>query len=62
MTHGWWQRLGSNCLRVMEAATEAKRQGKEQRGDNKFTCVHDKFPVLSPARANLTGQNLIHPT
>src|SRR6476619_830404 len=25
MTHGWWQRLGSNCLRVMEAATEAKR-------------------------------------
>ena len=25
MTHGWWQRLGGNCLRVMEAAAEAKR-------------------------------------
>jgi hypothetical protein len=46
----------------MEAAAEAKRYGKEQTGDNEFRCIHDEIPVSSPARANLTGQNLITAT
>jgi hypothetical protein len=62
VAHGRWQRLGRNCLRVMEAAAEGKRYGKEQTGDTEFTCIHNEIPVLSPARANLTGQNLINAT
>jgi len=52
VAHGWWQGLGRNGLPVMEATAEAKRRGKEQGGNNEFTCVHDEIPVLSPAISN----------
>ena len=48
VAYGWWQRLGRNRLRVMEAAAEAKRQRKEQSGDKELRCVHDKIPVFGP--------------
>jgi hypothetical protein len=52
MAHRWWQRLGRNCLRVMEAATETKRSGKEQTGDNESTYMHDEIPVFDPKPAD----------
>jgi hypothetical protein len=46
----------------MKATAKAKRDSKEQGGGDKLTYVHDEIPVLSPARANLTGQKLINAT
>jgi hypothetical protein len=56
VAHGWWQGLGRNGLPVMEATAEAKRHGKEQGGNNEFTCVHDENPVFgNPYRTKPDG-------
>jgi hypothetical protein len=50
VAYRWWQGLGLYSLRVMEAASQAKRHAKEQGRNNEFMSMHNEIPVSRPMK------------